>query len=87
MMFTVCIMGMFMIKTRNMREFAAVGIWALVAIAYRQWDAIPLIQWTALSGAVILFIAIAIHGYLNRATNILVKLREYISGPGPLGPS
>ena len=61
-------LNLVMIFHRNMRAFAAVGIWALVAIAYRQWDALPLIRWTALSGAMILFLAIAVHGYLNSAT-------------------
>jgi hypothetical protein len=68
--------NLFMIITRNMREFAVVGAWALVAIAVRHWDRIPLLQWTALSCAVILVIAVAIHGYRNRATNPLAKLRE-----------
>jgi len=67
-------LNFFMILKRNMREFAAVGIWALVAIAYRQWDVIPVIQWTAFFGAVFLFISIAVHGFLNMGTNPFIKL-------------
>jgi hypothetical protein len=63
-----------MIYKRNMREFAAVGIWALVAIAVRHWDAMPVLQWTAVFWAVVLAIASGVHGYKNRATNPIGKL-------------
>ena len=39
---------------RNMPVFAGVGVWALVAIAARHWDSMPIIQWTAVAGAIIL---------------------------------
>ncbi|WP_339868514.1 hypothetical protein [uncultured Algoriphagus sp.] len=61
-------LNLFMIATRNLREFASVGVWALIAIAVRHWGTIPSLQWTALTGAAVLFIAISIHGYQNRAT-------------------
>lgn len=70
------VLNLFMIYTRNMREFAGVGIWALVAIAVRHWAEIPSIQWTALAWAIILFVAIAYHGYLNRETSPFKKLQE-----------
>ena len=70
------LLNLFLILTRNMREFAAVGIWALLAIAVRHWGAIPSLQWTALLGAVVLFIAITIHGYRNRSTNPVLKRME-----------
>jgi hypothetical protein len=63
------IVNLFIIYSRNMREFAGVGVWGLVAIAVRHWDAIPSLQWTALLWALVLFIAISVHGYKNRATN------------------
>lgn len=62
------LLNLFMIATRNLREFASVGVWALIAIAVRHWESIPTLQWTALIGAVVLFIAISYHGYKNRAT-------------------
>jgi hypothetical protein len=80
MLIVAICLNLLMVLYRNMREFAAVGIWALIAIAYRQWDVYPMIQWTALSGAIILSIAISIHGYMNRATNPLSKFREYNAG-------
>lgn len=70
-------LNLLMILIRNMREFAAVGVWALLAIAVRHWDSIVQIQWTAFIGAVILFIAILVHGYINRSTNPAIKFREY----------
>jgi hypothetical protein len=76
MIILAAMVNLFMIKTRNMREFAAVGIWALVAISIRHWDSIPLLQWTALVCALVLAVAISIHGYLNRATSPFRKMRE-----------
>lgn len=77
MISVAAVVNLLMILTRNMREFAAVGIWALVAIAVRHWGEIPAIQWTAMISAVVLFIAISIHGYMNRATGSGIKFREY----------
>lgn len=60
------ILNLVMIWTRNMREFASVGVWALVAIAVRHWDTIPILQWTSVLWAVVLGIAIMVHAYKNR---------------------
>lgn len=60
------ILNLAMIYFRNMREFAGVGVWALVAIAVRHWEVIPLLQWTAIFWAVVLGVAMAIHAYRNR---------------------
>ena len=70
-------LNLLMIRFRNMREFAAVGVWALLAIALRHWDAIELIQWTALLGALVLFIALSVHAYINRSTSPHMKFREF----------
>jgi len=69
-------LNLLMIRFRNMREFAAVGVWALLAIALRHWNAIGLIQWTALFGALVLFVALSVHAYINRSTSPLRKFRE-----------
>ena len=69
-------LNLLMIRFRNMREFAVVGVWALLAIALRHWDAIELIQWTALLGALILFVALSVHAYINRFTSPVIKFRE-----------
>lgn len=62
------LLNLFMIISRNLREFAAVGVWALIAISVRHWESIPALQWTALIGAIVLFVAMSYHGYLNRKT-------------------
>lgn len=68
MIIVAVVVNLFMIATRNLREFACVGIWALIAIAVRHWGSVPSLQWTALIGAIVLLIAISIHGYKNRNT-------------------
>jgi len=71
MIIIATIINVLMIIFRNMREFAAVAVWAIIAIAVRHWDNIPEIQWTAVSCAAVLLIIISIHGYQNRETNPL----------------
>ncbi len=61
--------NLFMIWTRNLREFSLVGVWALVAIAVRHWESNPDIKAAALTAAGIIFLAAAYHGYQNRKTN------------------
>jgi uncharacterized membrane-anchored protein len=66
----------YLIKSRNFREAALVGIWAFVAIAKRQWEANFNIALVAIVSALTLFVAISIHGYLNRKYSIINKLKE-----------
>ncbi|WP_081210372.1 hypothetical protein [Salegentibacter sediminis] len=68
------IINIAIIYLRNMREFAAVGVWALIAIYFRHFDEIPLISYTALITAVIIFSNIVYHGWMNRKTNPMYKL-------------
>ena len=75
MIVVAVLLNLVMIWKRNMREFAAVGVWALVAIFVRHQNEFTTIAYTALAGATILFIAMAIHGYQNRKTNPFNKLR------------
>ena len=74
------LVNLFMIASRNMREFALVGVWALVAIAVRHWGSLPGIAWSALLGALILFAAAAVHGYRNRATAPHLKWQQRRAG-------
>ncbi len=76
MIIVATLINLFMIISRNMREFALVGVWALIAISVRHWGKIPELQWTALVCAIVLFIAISIHGYLNIDTNPVRKIKE-----------
>ena len=70
------LLNLFMIYTRNMREFASVGVWAITAIAVRHWGELPLLQWAAVFWAGVLLIAVALHGYKNRDTNPFNKLKK-----------
>ena len=69
------IINLLLTWTRNMREFALVGAWALIAIAVANWDVSPAVMYSALITAVILISSSGIHGYLNRATSPLRKLK------------
>lgn len=60
--------------TRNMREFALIGVWALVAIAAANWEIQQTVAITAVLVAVILLVSSSIHGYKNRAYSPWKKL-------------
>ncbi len=65
-----------MIWKRNMREFAIVGVWSLIAIFVRHRNSIDSLANMALTCSIILFVIIGIHGFRNRETNPGVKLME-----------
>ncbi len=65
------ILNLVMVYTRSMREFALVGIWALLAIAARHWGEIALLQWLSVFWATVLVVAVFSHGIKNRDTNPL----------------
>jgi hypothetical protein len=62
---------------RNMREFALVGVWALVAIAVANWETNNAVVYTSLAVSAILFLSSSIHGFKNRATNPFNKLKQF----------
>lgn len=74
MIFIAGIINIAIIYLRNMREFAGVGVWALVAIYFRHFEEIPEISYTALVVAVVVFSNIIYHGWMNRETNPLTRL-------------
>ncbi|HLS11645.1 MAG TPA: hypothetical protein VK050_05750 [Flavobacteriaceae bacterium] len=61
--------NVFMIWNRNMREFALVGVWALIAIAVANKSGDMMVYWSASSMALLLLVMISIHGFQNRETN------------------
>jgi uncharacterized membrane protein YjjB (DUF3815 family) len=65
-----------LVLNRNMREAALVGIWALVAIAVRQWQVHDGVVAAALIGAAILLALTSWHGVKNWKTSPLAKLRR-----------
>lgn len=76
MIVAAVIINLLIILKRNMREFALVGVWALIAIYIRHKTNIPSIAYSALGGGVILFIASGIHAFKNRATSPVEKCKE-----------
>ena len=70
------ILNLLIIYTRNMREFAAVGVWAIIAIGVRHWDEIVMIQWVCVFWAAVLLISILLHAYKNRDENPFNRLFE-----------
>jgi len=58
---------LYMTWARNMREYALVGVWALIAIALADRGRAPAVATTAFIVAAILFLSSGIHGYRNRA--------------------
>lgn len=67
---------LFLIYSRNLRESAAVGIWAFVAIAVRQGGDNPEITIAALVASALLLAAIAYQSYQNRSTSPFIKLQR-----------
>ncbi len=65
-----------LIYFRNMREAALVGIWALIAIAVKNWHSNELIAWPAVGASTVLFLYVMIHGYKNKDTSPFVKLKQ-----------
>lgn len=74
MIIVATIINLAMIFYRNMREFAAVGIWALVAIYFKQIENQDSIAYTALVGAIVIALYAAYHGFKNRKTNPLYRI-------------
>jgi len=64
----VSVIHILMIQKRNMREFAAVAIWAFIAIAVKHWDGLQFLSWIAIAASTIIGAVSARHAYLNRAT-------------------
>lgn len=62
---------------RNMREFAIVGAWALVAIGIANENIESIVAYTAFIAAIVLVISSSIHGFKNRKTNPLMKIFEF----------
>ncbi len=62
------LINIFMIRTRNLREYASVGIWALIAIAVSNNN--TSIIYTCYIVAAVVFVFIAVNGMKNRQRSI-----------------
>lgn len=74
MISVAAVVNIFMIWNRNMREYAVVGVWALIAIAVANNGESAAVFWISLGWAAVVFLNISIHGYRNRKTNPLYKM-------------
>lgn len=63
---------LYFLYTRYMREFNAVAVWALVAIAVRHWEQLNSIAYTAIACAVLILILSLIQGFKYRKGNPFV---------------
>ncbi len=70
------ILYLLLVRKRNMREAATVGIWAFIAIAVRQWHTHNNIAVTATIASAILSVVIVYHGYKGRYYLPHVKLKR-----------
>jgi len=73
------VINLFAIWNRNMREFALVGVWALVGIGNANSTLNEYIMYFAYAGALLLLVFVAIHGYQNRATNPFLKFKQALN--------
>ncbi|RPD42970.1 tryptophan-rich sensory protein [Chitinophaga barathri] len=69
MLIIAALINIFIIWNRNMREFALVCVWALIAISVANKNGNELIFWVAIVATIVVFINIVIHGYQNRKRN------------------
>jgi len=77
MIVIAALINILMIWYRNMREYAAVAVWALIAIYVRHSAENEKIAYIALAMAILIFINIAWHGIQNRATNPMLKYQQW----------
>lgn len=76
--------NLLIVYKRNMREFALVGVWALVAVYLRHSGGNSAVAYTALGGAIIIFIYISYHGYMNRKSS---PIHQLVKGRGKEYPA
>ncbi len=69
MIAVAAIINLLVVYTRKMKIFAAVGVWAILAISVRHWGDIPVLQWTAFVCAVLLSLAILFQAFRRKTAN------------------
>lgn len=43
--------NIYVVRSKGIKSYGAIGVWALIAVSLRHWDLLPSIQWAALLGA------------------------------------
>lgn len=66
MVIIAAVINLLITWTRNMREFALVGAWGLIAVGMANQADHSIIYYTALAAAAVILISSGIHGYSNR---------------------
>ncbi|MBT0809957.1 hypothetical protein KIH41_01530 [Litoribacter ruber] len=74
LIFITVIVFLWLTYWRNLRESCLVGTWGLAAIAVKQWGHDDLVAFSAMAGALILFLAAGIHALQNFRTLPFVRL-------------
>lgn len=74
MIIIASIINITVIYTRNLREFASVGVWALIAIAVANFNDHQLIAYVAIAASAIILIISLVHASKNSSTNPFLKL-------------
>ena len=69
MIFAALLINLIITWTRNMREFALVGAWGLIAVGIANRGEHEILFWTAIIAAGILVMSSGIHGFKNRETS------------------
>lgn len=75
MIMVASIIHIFMIWDRNMREFALVLVWSLIAIAVANQSINPTVVLVSIIMAILVFINSAIHGFMNRKSNPFLQIK------------
>ena len=75
----VSVLNAYLVQKRNLREFAGVAVWALVAIGFRHIDTLPIIAYVSWFCGGVLGLLILRHAFLNRSTNPFEKVRQRLS--------
>lgn len=69
-------LNLWLLFSRNLRVYAGVGAWALIAIAVRHWDNILILQYTALLGAILLIASIIYQSMNNKSKELSKHVKK-----------
>lgn len=80
MIIIAAVINVTVIYTRNLREFATAGVWALIAIAVPNYDSHPIIAYVAIAASIIIAICAGIQGAKNSDTNpFMIMLKNKLN--------
>lgn len=63
-----------LIITRNMRETAMIGVWAILGITVKQWEKHPFVAYSSIIVSLLMLGVIVWHGYQNRKYSVFAKI-------------